>query len=60
MTLNLKSSAYFLKNIFLQPGVSVKTFNEFLLADEIVLSLDKYRLKLRDNLHEFLADRGFD
>lgn len=46
-----------LENIFLQPGVSTKTFNEFLLADEIVLSLDKYRLKLRDNLHEFLADR---
>ena len=46
-----------LENIFLQPGISTKTFNEFLLADEIVLSLDKYRLKLRDNLHEFLADR---
>ena len=46
-----------LENIFLQPGVSTRTFNEFLLADEIVLSLDKYRLKLRDNLHEFLADR---
>ena len=46
-----------LENIFLKPGVSTKTFNEFLLADEIVLSLDKYRLKLKDNLHEFLADR---
>ncbi len=46
-----------LENIFLKPGISTKTFNEFFLADEIVLSLDKYRLKLRDNLHEFLADR---
>lgn len=46
-----------LENISIQPGKSIKTWNEFLLAEEIVLSLDTYRLKLRDNLHEFLAEK---
>lgn len=44
-----------LENIVIQPGKSTKTLSEFILADEIVLSLDSYRLKLRDNLHEFIA-----
>ncbi|RAI83932.1 AsmA family protein [Algoriphagus yeomjeoni] len=47
-----------LENVFLQPNLDLDSDvrNQF-LADEMVLSLDKYRLKLRDNLHEFLADR---
>lgn len=40
----------------MQPNLDSDVRNQF-LADEMVLSLDKYRLKLRDNLHEFLADR---
>lgn len=46
-----------LENIIIQPGKSIKTLEEFILADEIVLSLDSYRLKLKDNLHEFIADK---
>lgn len=45
-----------LEKVFLQPNLDSDVRNQF-LADEMVLSLDKYRLKLRDNLHEFLADR---
>ncbi|MDR7128840.1 hypothetical protein J2X69_001172 [Algoriphagus sp. 4150] len=45
-----------LEKVFLQPNVSSDVRNQF-LAEEMVLSLDKYRLKLRDNLHEFLADK---
>ncbi|PZX48500.1 hypothetical protein [Algoriphagus chordae] len=45
-----------LENVFLQPNMTNDVRNQF-LAEEMVLSLDKYRLKLRDNLHEFLADR---
>ncbi|WP_339874683.1 hypothetical protein [uncultured Algoriphagus sp.] len=45
-----------LEKVFLQPNSEVDVRNQF-LADEMVLSLDKYRLKLRDNLHEFVADR---
>lgn len=46
-----------LENIVIQPGKSIKTWQEFLIAEEIVLSLDTYRLKLKDNLHEFIADK---
>lgn len=45
-----------LEKVFLQPNLDSEVRNQF-LAEEMVLSLDKYRLKLRDNLHEFLADR---
>lgn len=45
-----------LEKVFLQPNLDSDVRNQF-LAEEMVLSLDKYRLKLRDNLHEFLADR---
>ncbi|PZX54636.1 hypothetical protein LV84_02789 [Algoriphagus ratkowskyi] len=45
-----------LEEVFLQPNSTKDVKNQF-LAEGMVLSLDKYRLKLRDNLHEFLADR---
>lgn len=45
-----------LEKVFLQPNLDTDVRNQF-LAEEMVLSLDKYRLKLRDNLHEFLADK---
>lgn len=45
-----------LEKVFLQPNQDTDVRNQF-LAEEMVLSLDKYRLKLRDNLHEFLADK---
>ncbi|MFC5625527.1 hypothetical protein [Algoriphagus winogradskyi] len=45
-----------LEKVFLQPNLYSDVRNQF-LAEEMVLSLDKYRLKLRDNLHVFLADR---
>ncbi|UZD21862.1 hypothetical protein PBT90_00115 [Algoriphagus halophytocola] len=45
-----------LENVSIYPNVKT-TLSERFLADEMVLSLDKYRLKLRDNLHEFMADR---
>ncbi|MEP1085801.1 MAG: hypothetical protein ABJ333_10160 [Algoriphagus sp.] len=45
-----------LEKVFLQPNATKDVQNQF-LAEEMVLSLDKYRLKLRDNLHEFMADR---
>ncbi|MCE7057255.1 hypothetical protein LZF95_21420 [Algoriphagus sp. AGSA1] len=45
-----------LENVLLQPNVESDVRNRF-LAEEMVLSLYKYRLKLRDNLHEFMADK---
>ncbi|REG88500.1 AsmA family protein [Algoriphagus antarcticus] len=45
-----------LENVLLQPNSESDVRNIF-LADDMVLSLDKYRLKLRDNLHEFMADK---
>lgn len=45
-----------LENVSIYPNVKTSLSERF-LADEMVLSLDKYRLKLRDNLHEFMADR---
>ncbi|WP_296701044.1 hypothetical protein [Algoriphagus sp.] len=44
-----------LDEVFIQPNSS-QSLNDLLYAKDLVLSLDKYRLKLRDNLHEFLAD----
>lgn len=45
-----------LEKVLLQPNSESDVRNIF-IAEEMVLSLDKYRLKLRDNLHEFLADK---
>ncbi|WP_439487785.1 hypothetical protein [Algoriphagus sp.] len=45
-----------LENVLVQPHVESDVRNRF-LAEEMVLSLYKYRLKLRDNLHEFMADK---
>jgi hypothetical protein len=44
-----------LDEVNIQPN-STRLFNGILFAEDMVLSLDKYRLKLRDNLHEFTAD----
>lgn len=44
-----------LDEVFFQPN-STKSISDFLFAKDVVLSLEKYRLKLRDNLHEFKAD----
>lgn len=45
-----------LEKVLLQPNSESDVRNIF-LAEQMVLSLDKYRLKLRDNLHEFMADK---
>src|SRR5690606_20536936 len=45
-----------LEKVLIQPNSDFDVRGKF-LADEMVLSLDKYRLKLRDNLHEFSADK---
>ncbi|EAZ81544.2 hypothetical protein ALPR1_20948 [Algoriphagus machipongonensis] len=44
-----------LDDVYFQPNTS-KNISDFLLAKGVILSLDQYRLKLRDNLHEFTAD----
>lgn len=44
-----------LDDLYFQPNSS-NTISDFLLAKDVVLSLDKYHLKLKDNLHEFTAD----
>ncbi|MEN2280486.1 hypothetical protein AAGF08_00010 [Algoriphagus sp. SE2] len=44
-----------LDEVFIQPNSS-QSLSDLLYAKDLVLSLDKYRLKLRDNLHEFMAD----
>jgi len=44
-----------LEKVMIRPNLD-NSIQEIFLADEMVLSMDKYRLKLRDNLHEFLAD----
>ncbi|MDF2158938.1 hypothetical protein [Algoriphagus sp. CAU 1675] len=36
---------------------SKTAIRDFVFAEELVLQLDQYHLKLKDNLHEFLADR---
>jgi len=45
-----------LEKVRLQPDADSDVRNQ-ILAEDMVLSLDKYRLKLRDNLHEFMADK---
>ncbi len=44
-----------LENVLIRPN-DYASVQDIFLADEMVLSLEKYRLKLRDDLHEFLAD----
>lgn len=44
-----------LEEVFFQPS-STKSISDFLIAKDLVLSLEEYHLKLRDNLHEFTAD----
>lgn len=45
-----------LEDILIEPEKAQNT-KEFFLANELVLSLDNYKLKLRDNLHEFMAEK---
>ncbi len=45
-----------LEDILVEPEKAINA-NEFFLANELVLDLDNYRLKLKDNLHEFTADK---
>jgi hypothetical protein len=45
-----------LEDVLIQPTGEFNVRDQ-LLAQNMVLSLDKYRLKLRDNLHEFSADK---
>ncbi|WP_026969625.1 hypothetical protein [Algoriphagus terrigena] len=45
-----------LDNILFQPNISTE-IQEQVQLDEIFLRLDKYRLKLKDNLHIILADQ---
>ncbi len=54
--IGFESFSLLLENVLVQANSS-NTIKDMLLAEEMVLSLDKYRLKLRDNLHEFLADQ---
>jgi hypothetical protein len=44
-----------LDDVFIQPNSS-QSISELFFAKDLVLSLDKYHLKLRDNLHDFMAD----
>ncbi|QYH40248.1 hypothetical protein GYM62_16150 [Algoriphagus sp. NBT04N3] len=46
----------FLENVRFSPDTAMQ-LRDILLADEMILSLDKYQLKLRDNLHIFSADK---
>ncbi|MFC3878913.1 hypothetical protein ACFOSV_01935 [Algoriphagus namhaensis] len=45
-----------LEDVLIEPE-KVQNTKEFFLANELVLNLDNYRLKLRDNLHEFSAEK---
>ncbi|MHA7131278.1 hypothetical protein [Algoriphagus namhaensis] len=45
-----------LEDVLVEPD-KIQNSKEFFLANELVLDLDNYRLKLRDNLHEFMAEK---
>ncbi|MDN3204839.1 hypothetical protein [Algoriphagus sediminis] len=45
-----------LEDIFIEPE-KVNNTREFFLANELVLDMDNYRLKLKDNIHEFSATK---
>lgn len=46
----------FLENVLINPLETMES-RELFLAEEMVLELDDYRLKLKDNLHEFSAQK---
>lgn len=53
---NFEKFSLQLEDVFIKPESSA-SMRDLLLAEELVLSLDQYQLKLRDNLHLFTADR---
>lgn len=53
--IGFESFGLLLEKVRFSPDTSMR-IQDILLADEMVLSLEKYRLKLRDNLHVFSAD----
>lgn len=53
--IGFESFGLLLENVRFSPDTSMR-IQDILLADEMVLSLEKYKLKLRDNLHVFSAD----
>ncbi|WP_297338076.1 hypothetical protein [Algoriphagus sp.] len=53
---NFEQFSLQLEDVFLRPESSA-SMRDLLLAEELVLSLDQYQLKLRDNLHLFTADQ---
>src|SRR5690606_6907539 len=55
-TIGFEKFSFQLENILFQPDISEMIQEQFQL-DEIFLTLDKYRLKLKDNLHIILADK---
>jgi hypothetical protein len=54
--IGFESFSLLLEDVLIQPNLK-SSIQDIFLANEMVLSLDKYRLKLRDNLHEFLAGK---
>jgi hypothetical protein len=54
--IGFESFSLLLEDVLIQPNLN-SSIQDIFLANEMVLSLDKYRLKLRDNLHEFLAGK---
>lgn len=53
--IGFESFGLLLENLRFSPDSTMK-IRDILMADEMVLSLEKYKLKLRDNLHVFSAD----
>lgn len=53
--IGFESFGLLLENLRFSPDSTMK-IRDILLADEMILSLEKYKLKLRDNLHVFSAD----
>jgi hypothetical protein len=55
-TIGFEKFSFRLDNILFHPEISGMIQEQFQL-DEVFLTLDKYRLKLKDNLHIILADQ---
>jgi hypothetical protein len=55
-TIGFEKFSFRLDNVLFQPEISGMIQEQFQL-DEVFLTLDKYRLKLKDNLHVILADQ---
>src|SRR5690606_37921637 len=55
-TIGFEKFSFQLENILFQPDISEMIQEQFRL-DEIFLTLDQYRLKLKDDLHIILADK---